>query len=104
MKNTMRTEAPLGATQDLKAEFFLWGLIGEETFDLRQICPSGVSEIAEVVEFGDVILGCLTCGIYQPISIHVSCAGGSAYNLIPDEDSGKTWVLPTTPIVENGEG
>lgn len=93
-KNTLQTGMPGAGSSDHKAKFFLWGLVGDNQFDLKQLCPSGVSEIIEQQAAGDVIVGCLTCGIYQPVTVSIRCASGSAFNLIPDEENNRTWVYP----------
>ena len=46
-------------------------------------------------QFGDIVLGCITCSIYTPLTVEVQCAGGSAYLLEPDVEEGVTWVSPT---------
>ncbi len=102
-KNTLQTGVPGAGTQDMTAQFFLWGLVGTEEFNLQQLCPTGVSEMAEEMSFGNGIVGCLTCGIYQPITVHIRCASGSAYYLLPDEEQNRTWIYPAeaSPLTSN---
>jgi hypothetical protein len=91
-KNTIQTGAQPGASSDHKAKFYVYGLAGEANFNLDQICPSGVAKIEESAEFVDSLVGCLTCSIYTPITVKITCASGSAWNLTPDELSGRTLV------------
>ena len=91
-KNTIKTGAQPGATSDHKAKFYLYGLVGESNFNLDKICPSGVAKIEESAQFVDGLVGCLTCSIYTPITVKITCASGSAWNLTPDELNGRTLV------------
>ncbi len=91
-KNTYMTTKPQGgAIHTQKAVFFLWGLVGEENVDLKSICPQGVAWFQNRMEPVDWVLGCLTCGIYQPLTVEVRCASGSAYLAVPDVDQNVTW-------------
>ena len=94
MKTTITTGAPAGAASDHKAKFFLYGLVGETNFNVDQICPTGVSKIEESAQFGDLLLSCVTCSIYTPRSVTISCASGSAYMVTPDEEIGRSLVEP----------
>ena len=100
---------PGAGTQDHTASFFLWGLVGNPEFNLQHLCPTGVSEIAEEMTPGNWFVGCITCGVYVPITVHIRCASGSAYYLIPDEERGRTWVYPgepdpEAPLADQGAG
>ena len=108
-KNTLQAGIPGAGTQDETAQFFLWGLVGTEEFNLQQLCPTGVSGIQEEMSPGNWFVSCLTCGIYMPISVHIRCASGSAYYLLPDEEKDRTWVYPaeSAPLaapVDQGAG
>ena len=98
-ETTIETGAQPGATSDHKVQLYLYGLVGESNFNLDQICPSGVAKIEESAEFVDGLLGCLTCSIYTPITVKITCASGSAWNLTPDELSGRT--LVTSAVSED---
>jgi len=91
MKNTYVTNRQLGGgiyTQ--KASFYLWGLVGEKTVDLHQVCPGGVAWFQNRMSVGDSLVGCITCGLYEPVTIEVRCAGGQAYLAVPDVPEGVT--------------
>jgi hypothetical protein len=94
MKTTVKTGAPPGATSDHTVKFFIAGLVGEENFNLDQMCPSGVSKIEEEIDFGNGLVACVTCSIYTPRSVKITCASGSAYLLSPDEEENRTLVSP----------
>ncbi len=94
MKTTIKTGAPPGAVSEEKAVFWLYGLIGEENFNLDATCPNGVSRIEEFHDFGNVVGMCLTCSIYTPRTVKITCASGSSYLLTPDEENGRTLVTP----------
>ena len=96
LKNTYVTNLPMGGgiyTQ--KAPFYLWGLVGEKTVDLRQVCPNGVTWFQNRQQFGDGLLSLITLGIYDPITIEVRCAGGQSYLAIPDASDRRTWFYAT---------
>ena len=103
-KNTIQTGAQPGATSDHKAKFYVYGLVGESNFNLDQICPTGVAKIQESAEFIDGLVGCLTCSIYTPITVKITCASGSAWNLTPDELSGRTLVSTADDETTTDEG
>lgn len=68
-----------GATHDEWSDFFIFGLVGSETFDVRDFC--GASEVAEVRtggNVGTVLASILTLGIYAPRKVYVSCAATSS--------------------------
>ena len=68
--------------------FLLWGLVGEASFNVDDICPQGVSSIHEEVTPVDGVLNCLTCGIYAPRTVTITCASGSAYRVTPNPETG----------------
>lgn len=87
------TGAPkAGGSHTEKASFFLWGLVGEADVNVDQICPSGVAWFQNRAEFVDSVVGCITCGLYQPMTIEVVCASGSSYLAVPDVEQNVTWV------------
>lgn len=100
-KNTMATSLKPGAAQHEEVvPFFLWGLAGEKTFDLNQLCPQGVSRIEERQEFPEVALNCITLGIYSPVRVTVTCASGKAWLLDPHPEGGYTLAHPATTLAE----
>lgn len=92
MKTTVKMGAPAGTTTEHTAKFFLGGLVGEENFNLSELCPQGVSKIEESEQFKDIALSCVTCSIYSPRTVRITCASGSAYLVVPDEASGRSLV------------
>lgn len=81
-----------GADHDQWNSFFLWGLVGEETLDVRQFCSGG--QVAQVRTGGNVLtglVGFITLGIYAPRMAYVWCAatpgaraaGGSTHTTPP---------------------
>jgi Bor protein len=64
-----------GADHDQWNSFFLWGLVGEETLDVRQFCSGG--QVAQVRTGANVLTGLVslvTLGIYAPRMAYVWCA------------------------------
>ena len=54
--------------------YFLWGLIGEHTIDVAEICgKSGVEQFQSIFTFGDGLLGVVTLGLYTPKTAKVWC-------------------------------
>lgn len=91
-KNTYVTGAGTGGgAYTQKASFFLWGLVGRHTVDMNQVCPDGVGWFQNRWTFGDGFVGCITFGIYQPVTIEVRCNGGQAWMAVPDLQEGLTW-------------
>jgi Bor protein len=76
-----------GIEQDKWVNFWLWGIVNEQEFDVRQFCPDGrVAQVVTGGNFGTGIVGLLTLGIYAPRKVYVTCAaGGRALQLEMDE-------------------
>ncbi len=54
--------------------FFLWGLIGEERVNVKQICGENkVLQMQSQQTLADGALGLITLGIYSPHSVKVWC-------------------------------
>src|SRR5947209_19764969 len=56
-----------GAEREKWTNFFLFGLVGDETLDVNQFCPDG--RVAELQTGGNFLTGlvsALTIGIYTP--------------------------------------
>ncbi len=87
-KNTMSTGAPEGEVHETTAKFYLWGLVGENSYDLDKLCPTGVSKIEEEMGPQNAIIACVTCSLVNPITVRVTCSGGSAYLVQPDTTTG----------------
>jgi hypothetical protein len=66
-----------GQDHDQWNSFFLWGLVGQETLDVRQFCAGG--QVAQVRTGANVLTGLVsfvTLGIYAPRMAYVWCAAG----------------------------
>ncbi len=84
MTSTYQTGRPASSVvRTEQAEFYLWGLVGEKTVDLRALCPEGVASFKDLFSPTDAVLQLVTCGIYCPLTIEVHCAGGPAYQVTP---------------------
>lgn len=69
------TNAVRGAEHDRWVDFFIFGLVGEPTFDVHQFCPDGrVAQVQTGANFGTGIVSLLTIGIYAPRKVYVTCA------------------------------
>ncbi len=67
-----------GQYKEDRGDFFLWGLVGDKTVDLKAMCPQGPSRWKSEQTFLDGFLGVITLGIYIPRHVTVECAGNHA--------------------------
>jgi len=76
-----------GIEQDRWLDYWLWGLVGEESLDVKQFCPDGrVAQVVTGGNFGTGIVEVVTLGIYSPRKVYVTCAAsGRALQLELDE-------------------
>jgi hypothetical protein len=107
-KNTYTTGQPMGGSiHTLKATYFIFGLVGDASVDLDQLCPSGVAWFQNRMDPVDAVLTCVTCSLYTPLTIEVRCASGQAWLAVPDEDEGLTWIYAidenSAPLPYSGE-
>jgi hypothetical protein len=66
-----------GADHDQWNSFFLWGLVGDETLDVRQFCSGGqVAQVRTGANFLTGLVSLVTIGIYAPRMAYVWCAAG----------------------------
>lgn len=80
--------ATRGVEKDKWADFFVFGLVGEETFNVRDFCPEGrVAEVRTGGNFATGLVSFITLGIYAPRKVYVTCDGGSAASLEIDADA-----------------
>lgn len=84
------TDTAPAHTVKLNNPFFIGGLIGENRFDARAICPDGVHKIDSYMSFGDGFLTAITFLIYTPRTVEITCTQRSAaapakFRLIMDE-------------------
>jgi hypothetical protein len=69
--------APVGpVVYDEWQSQWLGGLIGEETHDVRAICPSGNATIHDEQSFLNGLVAVLTSGIYTPTTVTIRCETG----------------------------
>lgn len=62
--------------KDSKSYFF-WGLKGEHTIDVQEICAGkGVDQLQSQYTFGNGFLTAITLGIYAPKTAKVWCKEG----------------------------
>ncbi|MED5373134.1 MAG: hypothetical protein VX899_19100 [Myxococcota bacterium] len=92
-KNTIETGARAGESHTETVAFLLWGLVGDASFDVDKICPQGVARIEEEMGPVDAVLNCVTCSIYSPRTITITCADGRAYNLQENAETGMSTVV-----------
>jgi hypothetical protein len=77
-----------GADHDQWNSFFLWGLVGEETLDVRQFCSGGqVAQVRTGANFLTGLVGFFTLGIYAPRMAYVWCAANPG---APTASAGRT--------------
>lgn len=68
-----------GEEHDEWTDFFLFGLVGSEQFEIQRFCPAGqVAEVKTGANFGTAVVSLLTIGIYMPRKVYVTCAAGGA--------------------------
>ena len=97
LTTTFETGLPHGgARTEIRASYFLGGLIGDKRIDLVELCPDGVASFRDYSGFFDTFASCLTCDIYSPQTIEVECAGPAkvGFRLTPDRANHRTRVEP----------
>ena len=79
--------AQRGIEHDEWESYFIFGIVGEQTLDVRQFCPDGrVAQVQTGANFGTGLVTGLTLGIYAPRKVYVTCAAdGRARQLEMDE-------------------
>lgn len=85
---------PGGEVKEQGAKFYVYGHVGEQDVELQTLCPSGVASVQTRFGVADQLLTVFTLGIYSPMTVVVECAGGTAYLLTPDDETGLTDVQP----------
>ncbi len=55
---------------------WLWGLVPPKTVETAAKCKSGVSKVETQLSFVNQLVNFLTGGIFTPMAITVTCAGG----------------------------
>lgn len=69
--------APSGQVAETTGWFFIFGLVGQETIPVYQMCPGGVHMIQSRYSFLDVVIHVITFNLVAPRSYVVQCGGGS---------------------------
>ena len=67
-----------GQDHDQWNSFFLWGLVGTETLDVRQFCGNGqIAQVRTGANVLTVLVSAVTLGIYAPRMAYVWCVAGA---------------------------
>ena len=62
-----------GAVHTEGGSFFIFGLVGEKTIPVFQMCPNGVAQMQSKASVLDLVLGFITIGIYTPRTYEIEC-------------------------------
>ena len=65
------------------ASGWAWGLVGPEPIQAQSACTSGVSKVETEHSFLNSLVQIVTLGIYTPMHLTVTCAGGGNANASP---------------------
>ena len=97
------TNVVRGTEHDEWSDFFVFGLVGTEEFDVHKFCGGQpVAEVRTGSNVGTGIVTALTIGIYAPRKVYVTCAAGggaSARRLLLSADEQG---VPVRAVVEDG--
>jgi len=72
-----------GAEHDEWTDFFLFGLVGTEEYDVRQFCRGPVAMVRTGANFGTGVVSLVTLGIYTPRKVYVTCAAAPGVAKLP---------------------
>ena len=56
-----------------RQHFFGFGLVGDFTIDLKEMCPSGTASFGDKITFVDGVMSVASAGIYTPRTVFVEC-------------------------------
>lgn len=70
--------ATAGVEHEEWTDFYLFGLVGTEEYDVRQFCQGPVAMVRTGANFGTGVISVLTLFIYMPRKVYVTCAAGPA--------------------------
>lgn len=71
-----RTHATVGERRyEERANFYLWGFVGEKDVNLDEVCPEGPQAWRTEQTFWDGFFAVITLGVYSPRHVVVQCAG-----------------------------
>jgi len=68
--------AVAGAEHEEWLDFFVFGTVGTEEYDVRKFCSGPVAVVRTGGNFATGLVSLLTIGIYMPRKIYVTCAAG----------------------------
>ena len=74
------------------ASGWAWGLVGPEPIEAKSTCGSGLSKVETEHSVLNGLVGVVTLGIYTPMHLTVTCAGG------PTAEAPQP-VAPTAPSI-----
>ena len=87
-----------GVERDEWVDFFIFGLVGERSFEVRQFCPDGrVAQVQTGGNFGTGIVSAVTIGIYTPRKVWVTCAADSRAMQLELDEHGKLVAVAEVP-------
>lgn len=72
----------------------IYGLIGEDTVDVKSVCPSGNATVKDSQSFVNALIGALIGLFWYPTTVEVYCDEGGA---VSDASSAKTLQLTLSP-------
>lgn len=58
-------------------DFFIFGLVGTEDFDVRSHCNGPAGKVRTGGNAGTWVVSVLTIGIYTPRKVYIHCAGAA---------------------------
>jgi hypothetical protein len=69
------TEVSEDSEHDKWTDFFVFGIVGDEHFDVHEFCPDGrVVRVRTGGNVGTALVGFVTIGIYTPRKVYVTCS------------------------------
>lgn len=77
------TRAAPGVVHSEWSHYFIAGLVGNPVYDVRRVCPQGVSSIHQNATFVDMLLTGLTGSLWSPRTVTITCAAGAANANLP---------------------
>jgi hypothetical protein len=77
------TKATPGEVHREWSHYFIAGLVGNAVYDVRRVCPQGVSSIHQGSTFVDMLLTGLTGSLWSPRTVTITCAAGGATANLP---------------------
>jgi len=67
-----------GTAHEQWTDFYVFGLVGEESFDVRRFCSNGDAAVLQTGgNFATGLVSVLTIGIYTPRKVYVTCTSST---------------------------